>query len=870
VALIASSADGSAFASDEGGAALSDKPESMRESVVPVSDPKPARIEFNPEFFSGPAADLSRFTQGNPVLPGSYRVDLHINDKSYGRADVVFKAQAGDDTATPCFTRAELEKLGIEVKPLGAALDADAGEAGRKQNEFAAAPGQCVPLSALVPGATALYQSGDQRLDLSIPQANLRKTARGYVDPSRWDDGVTAAMLDYNLNAYTSRNNGVDSNSAYAGLLSGVNLAGWRLRQRSSIDWQSQSGTRVKSLAAYAEHDITALKSQLVVGDSYTSGEIFDSFNVRGVQLSTDDRMLPDSLRGYAPVVRGIAESNARVTVRQNGNIIYQTTVAAGPFEINDIYGTGYGGDLQVTITEADGRERRFSVPFASVPQLLRQGVSRFNVTVGRLRDATTDSSPIVMQAMYQRGMNNLVTVYGGVQASNGYLAGLLGGALNTSYGAIALDATLAQTRLTDQDVQRGQSWRLSYSKLMTGTGTTVSMAAYRYSTSGFYNLQDAVYARSPVSQQSESYDFRMKSKLQVNVAQPIDSISSLYLSGSSQSYWGKDRKSDLQYQLGFNSAYKTFTYNLYAQRTKDRSGVVNNQFGVSISIPLGRTVNKKPVFDSVSAYAVRDEANGSTLQLQASGSAGDNSAITYGVNGSKNTANGSTQTVGGYASYRSPVGTYGGTVSAGSNTKQASLTASGAVVAHNGGITLGPPLYGSAFALVEAKGATGAKLVNGQGAIIDDNGYAIVPSLMPYRVNTVAIDPKGLSENVELKETSGEVVPRAGAALLLKIPTAVGRPLIVSIRDEHGKFLPMGGQLFDRKGNSLAAIGQGGIAFVRGLEGSGELQAKWGPGASEQCVLPYAAPAPVNVSEKNTGAIARLMLRCRPAADGK
>ena len=38
--------------------------------------------------------------------------------------------------------------------------------------------------------------------------------------------------------------------------------------------------------------------------------------------------MLPDSMKGFAPVIRGTAHSNARVIVRQNGYVIYQNYVA--------------------------------------------------------------------------------------------------------------------------------------------------------------------------------------------------------------------------------------------------------------------------------------------------------------------------------------------------------------------------------------------------------------------------------------------------------------------------------------------------------------------------------------------------------------
>ncbi|WP_262232304.1 fimbria/pilus outer membrane usher protein, partial [Escherichia coli] len=100
--------------------------------------------------------------------------------------------------------------------------------------------------------------------------------------------------------------------------------------------------------------------------------------SLRGVRLASDERMLPGSLRGYAPAVRGIANSNAKVTIYQNAHILYETTVPAGPFVINDLYPSGYAGDLLVKITESNGQTRMFTVPFAAVAQLIRPGFSRW------------------------------------------------------------------------------------------------------------------------------------------------------------------------------------------------------------------------------------------------------------------------------------------------------------------------------------------------------------------------------------------------------------------------------------------------------------------------------------------------------------
>ncbi|WP_163466741.1 fimbria/pilus outer membrane usher protein, partial [Klebsiella oxytoca] len=113
----------------------------------------------------------------------------------------------------------------------------------------------------------------------------------------------------------------------------------------------------------WLERDITALRSRLTLGDSYTNGDVFDGINFRGAQLASDDNMLPDSQKGFAPVIHGIARGTAQVSVKQNGYEIYQSTVPPGPFTINDLYSAGNGGDLQVTIKEADGSSQVFTVP---------------------------------------------------------------------------------------------------------------------------------------------------------------------------------------------------------------------------------------------------------------------------------------------------------------------------------------------------------------------------------------------------------------------------------------------------------------------------------------------------------------------------
>ncbi|EOD1756573.1 fimbria/pilus outer membrane usher protein, partial [Escherichia coli] len=92
------------------------------------------------------------------------------------------------------------------------------------------------------------------------------------------------------------------------------------------------------------------LKAQLTLGDTATPSDIFDSVQMRGALLASDEEMLPDSQRGFAPVVRGIAKSNAEVSIEQNGYVIYRAFVQPGAFEINDLYPTANSGDLTVIV----------------------------------------------------------------------------------------------------------------------------------------------------------------------------------------------------------------------------------------------------------------------------------------------------------------------------------------------------------------------------------------------------------------------------------------------------------------------------------------------------------------------------------------
>ncbi|MEK7944447.1 fimbria/pilus outer membrane usher protein [Pigmentiphaga sp. YJ18] len=785
-------------------------------------------VEFDSRFLMrkpGQQVDVGRFARGDGVVPGDYTVDVYVNGDWLGRRLVRFDGPG--DQAVPCVDEELLDQMNLTDAARTAARNAGQGA--------------CTQLGSLIGDASHTFDLSILRLDLSVPQAALRRSVQGYVDPRSWDGGVTSATLAYDLNTYRTRG-AIDSSSTYLGLQAGLNLGNWHLRQRSMLNWQSAGGYRYQNIATYLQRDLPDLRGQLTLGDAFTEGIMFDSIGFRGVRLASDDRMLPSSLRGYAPLIRGIAQSNARVEVSQNGNKLYETSVAPGPFEINDLYATGYGGELTVRVTEADGRVHSFAVPYASVAQLLRPGAMRYSVAVGQARDALFTGKDMLVQATVQRGFTNLLTGYAGAVAMRDYQSGLAGLALNTRVGAFALDLTQARLDKAGVAGSSGSSARLSYSKFVPSTFTNLTLAAYRFSSSGFRSLRDALQARAPG--EDGPRDFlaagRRRSELQLTLNQHLgEKWGDLYLSGSSRDYWDRGGRTT-QFQAGYNNRMRLFgtsvAYTIAASRQRDGvTGRMSNQIYASMSLPLGRS----PQAPMLSLASTSGGPGGSMQQALLNGSALEDNSLSYGLSASRGQGG---AMAGGNVQYRARAGTVSASLSRGSSYTQYAMGLRGAVVAHPGGVTLANDL-GETVGIVEAKDAKGARVTNAPGVRVDGRGYAVIPYLTPYALNSVELDPKGLPLDVELSATRARIAPRANSVVMVRFATVAGRSAMVTVALPDGSHPPFGASVRDASGAEVGLVGQGGRALVRGVADTGSLDIRWGEQPDARCRLDYRLP---------------------------
>ena len=296
--------------------------------------------------------DLSRFSKKYAQLPGTYQVDIWLNKKKVSQKKITFTANA-EQLLQPQFTVEQLRELGIKVDEIPALAEKDDDSVINS-------------LEQIIPGTAAEFDFNHQQLNLSIPQSALYRDARGYVSPSRWDDGIPTLFTNYSFTGSDNRyRQGNRSQRQYLNMQNGANFGPWRLRNYSTWTRNDQTSSW-NTISSYLQRDIKALKSQLLLGESATSGSIFSSYTFTGVQLASDDNMLPNSQRGFAPTVRGIANSDSKEPEFAEATAIYGLnntfTLYGGLLGSEDYYALGIGiggtlgalGALSMDINRAD------------------------------------------------------------------------------------------------------------------------------------------------------------------------------------------------------------------------------------------------------------------------------------------------------------------------------------------------------------------------------------------------------------------------------------------------------------------------------------------------------------------------------------
>ncbi|EBB6210765.1 MULTISPECIES: fimbria/pilus outer membrane usher protein [unclassified Salmonella] len=821
-------------------------------------------VFFDSGFFNkdGNTVDLTQYEKdGTPE--GDYWVDIYLNQQQVTKRKVHF-AKNAQDKVVPQITSKELEEMGVAVSRLPGLKkllpDAPVGD-----------------LSTLIPSAKTTLDIAKLRLDISVPQIDISAQHDGYVDPKLWDQGIPGGVFNYTANANKNWMHARDGQTAgymqniFASLNGGFNAGAWRLRSSGTfVSSDTDSNRQVshnKTMQwnnTYLERDIQRLRGELTLGEANTGNSVFDSIPFQGVQLISSDEMLPSSQRGFAPLIVGVAKSNATVTVTQDGRVIYQTSVPPGPFRITDIYQASTSGDLLVTVTESDGSKHISTQAYSALPVMQRPGNFDYEITTGRFHNGNDTSgtrTPNFMLGTISYGLPWNVTLYGGLLGASNYRSAAAGSGLSLGEaGALSVDATLADTSLPGGDSDaRGAAYRARYSKSLLSSGTTLELAAFRYTTRNYYSFSDANTQDNRWGNNWSPWaGERKRDSNTVTISQTLGAFGSLYVQGSRDRYWGSGRVAN-NLTIDFHSSVKGIGYgvNYNIDHNLDENGTTgtNRQLTLNVSIPFSLFSHAEQWRNINANYTQTHDSSGRTSrQMGISGSALNNKASWNISSNTDNQGNGHTGNLAlGYNGDNASVNVgYG--YAADSQNINASIN--GGLLLHSHGLVFSPTL-GDSVALVSTPGAENVTVLSGNSST-NRQGYATSNYLQSYQRNAVSVDPTTLPDNADIDNTTINVYPTKGAIVEARFKTRIGHQAMFILN--HGAVVvPFGAIAHVRDANNednSSIVGDGGMIYLSGLPDRGQINVEWGSGEQQKCKAKYNIQSILSKAKLATGVV--------------
>lgn len=658
-----------------------------------------------------------------------------------------------------------------------------------------------------VPGLTYQFDASAQTIDLILGDTlrrPLQLNARS-VRPSGNGSADPGLLLNYDLYGQ------LGGNARVAALN--------ELRVFGPLGVLSSSGNAVLkgSGQRYIRYDTSwswsdpATLQSVQVGDFVSPSLNWTrSLRMAGVEWRRNFDLRPDLLTYPLASMGGSAVVPSSVSLYVNGMEQYRTEVPGGPFVIDQVAGLNGAGQATVVTRDALGRQVATSLPLYVDTRLLARGLSDFALSAGVLRrdygirSFRYAGSPALTGSL-RHGLTDAVTleahaeldphlVNGGAGAMVrlGEAGGVLSGALAGSggEGKSGVQMSLGYQYIAPRFALDAQSTRASaaYADLGSAEGSPVIRVNDRVSAN--LNLKQAGSA-------SLSFvHYRTPGQTAVRLAALA---------------WSRS--------IGHGAFLSLSGFQDLGRRSnRGGSATLSMALGdrASVSATSGRQNGERNT--SLSASRAPDFGGGWGWNLQRSGNSG---------------ASGNTDVAQGQVQYLGSAGQFSATTLHTASGNATSLGLSGSLVAMDGTM-LAARHVGRGFALVST-GLADIPVFQENRALgrTGSDGRLLVPDLMPYTNNQIAIDPSNLPADMRLERTSLAVVPLAGAGVVagFRVERYRGATLIVHGLD--GKPVAPGTPVrLAGPSNAASVVGYDGVVFLDGLGDSNDVIVGEGAGA--------------------------------------
>lgn len=700
-------------------------------------------------------AQSPRFT------PGEHRVTFRLNGRALGSIEARFT-----DAGELCFDPPLLEAAQLKALP--------AGEPGLA----------CERFQNLYPQTEVQLDPQNARVDVVVPSEAMRATDR-IASLTQFTSGGVAGILNYDLSWAEHRLSGGAQSNWTARTELGLNANDWVLRSNQIV---SRLGDRQRSelLDAYAQRTFASHATTLQLGQIYLTNPVLGGLAVNGAQVFPEQALT--HFRA-ARTIEGVAQTQARLELRQGGRLIDTLLVPAGPFAVEPPSQVDANRALQVTIVEADGQRRELRQPAVLTPAL--DSAAGFTFGLGTLRDHL--QSPGVLSAGWSGSFGPGLASQVGVLSSSHYQSAGFGLGVQPWTGA-ELSSNVRQAWLPRAS-DGGQGQVQLTQRLADNWQSSV---VYQRQTSGYREFHDALPG-------SDSRQRRVaeRDRLSLGVSWQHTMLGSLSL-GNTQSR-SSDGKRFVMTNLGWSKRFAQLTINGNVDWGRGSGEGRQKSVHLSASAPLGGSRRLRASFS--------DSGESSRTGVSINERINDQMAYDLGL-----------ERQGHQDALQSRIGmslmsryNHMRFDHADNGQGRRSLFASvrGAAVAHDAGLTLSPYTVQDTFALLNVGELSDVRVNTPSGPVwTDGQGRALAARVEPYGESPVQVEARSLPRNVELDNAIATVQARRGAVSQVVFDAYERRRLLLHASFD-GQPLPAGASVSDEVDGFVTLVQNGGLIFV-------------------------------------------------------
>lgn len=720
---------------------------------------------------------------------GQHTVSLRVNGQRRGRLAVNF-----DQQGNLCFDRALLDAANL-VPP------------GKTEG--------CHDFLARYPQTLVEPDPATLTVSLVVPTDALRPVQQ---DISGYETGGFAGLLNYDLSGFYNRFDDDASRFGSANTEVGFNAGDWIVRSRQVQTWQDGL-SRSTHLQAYAQRTFASHQAVLQAGQINLYNPVLSGAQITGVQVLTEHALQE---QGQGALIQGIANSPAQVEVRQNGALIHSTVVPAGPFALTDVRRLNTRSDVEVTVKESVGGERRFTVPAAMLG--LGLPAPGYSVAAGRVRNVgdAEGEDPWVISGGWTGALHPQLTLGTGVLAASQYRS--VGASLGwlpwlDSQIQLSTQVSNSQAREKVSGVQTDLSWSQRL-----GEQWSIS-AANSWRSIGYRELEESTYTRDDSNRDSR---YRDQQSLNLGWSHPQLGAFSAGVSRSANFAGDSSSRALASWgtSIGAVSLSASAEWQMGGRQQQDNAVYLN------ISVPLGESRRLRSW--------VRNSGGENRTGLGITEQIDDQ--LSYRVSAEHDSSDHQVETTLGISAlprYSQLDVSYSR-----SDAERSSYQggARGGVVLHGDGVTFSPYPVRDTFALVSVGDMSGIKLSTPSGPVWTDwQGQAVVPQVAAYGRSPVEVQTRSLPRNADINNGLAMVSAGRGAVERVKFGVGLTRRLLLTVSTDQGAPLPAGASVSSANGEFITLVQDGSQVFLPNVLGQSTLWITTPQG--RRCQLRYSLP---------------------------